>query len=110
MGVDFTLKCEYARERKKRGKASRKDIQAAQAAAAAAAAAASQNGMSAGGSVSASPTPSIGVMNGLPRPGDLPPPSRPDARKGSQASTRSSMGDIHDMSQMHHHMQPQHHH
>ncbi|PWW77670.1 hypothetical protein C7212DRAFT_277013 [Tuber magnatum] len=111
--LDFTLKCEYARERKKRGKASRKDIQ--QAAAAAAAAATHQNGMMNGNT---SPTDQMHALNGASRPSDLPPPPRPGMiRKpsSSAASTRTSLGDLHDMSQhqIHHHHLPaqhQHHH
>lgn len=114
--TDFALKCEYARERKKRGKASRKDIQAA--AAAAAAAAAQHNGFSAG---SASPTDSMrGMSAGSHRDSDLPPPPRPGSlrkKSSSAASTRTSIGDLHDLPQqqqqqrMHHHaLVPQHHH
>ncbi|KAH0547642.1 hypothetical protein FGG08_000131 [Glutinoglossum americanum] len=62
--VDFSLSCEYVRERKKRGKASRKDIQQQQAAAAAAAAVAgivqSPNGFS---SEDPSPAGSIQSLN-----------------------------------------------
>ncbi|KAF8545205.1 fungal-specific transcription factor domain-containing protein [Trichophaea hybrida] len=108
--VDFALKCEYARERKKRGKASRKDIQAA----AAAAAAAQQNGLSNG---SASPTESMrGMSVGSRRDSDLLPPPRPGSlrkKSSSAASTRTSIGDLHDLSQQqmhHHHLAPQHQH
>lgn len=101
---DFTLKCEYARERKKRGKASRKDIQQQQAAAAAAAQQMDNS----------SPTDMRRASS------DLPPPPRPGSsnvrkQSSSAASTRTSLGDLHDMSQhqMHHHHLPpqqQHHH
>jgi hypothetical protein len=61
--LDFSLPCEYVRERKKRGKASRKDIQQQQAAAAAAAGIAhSPNGFS---SEDPSPTGSIQSLNGV---------------------------------------------
>jgi hypothetical protein len=101
---DFALKCEYARERKKRGKASRKDIQAA--AAAAAATAANGGHLSAG---SASPTESLqGLSTSSRRDSDLLPPPRPGSlrKKSSSASTRTSIGDLHDMAQqqMHHHL------
>ncbi|KAF8465577.1 fungal-specific transcription factor domain-containing protein [Kalaharituber pfeilii] len=101
--IDFQLKCEYARERKKRGKASRKDIQAAAAAAAAAAHGGSVPVSSMGSAASStSPTGTIHVLGGPQRP-DLAPPPVPagvGARKGSVASnsTRGSIGDIHDMS------------
>jgi hypothetical protein len=105
--LDFALKCEYARERKKRGKASRKDLQAAAAAAAAAAA----SGMSTG---SASPTGSMGGLSaGGRRDSDLPPPPRPGSMRkhsSSVASSRTSLGELHDLSQqqMHHHHLAQH--
>ncbi|KAI5795659.1 fungal-specific transcription factor domain-containing protein [Geopyxis carbonaria] len=107
--VDFTLKCEYARERKKRGKASRKDIQQA----AAAAAAHHQNGHMSMSNGSTSPTESLRHMSR--RDSDLPPPPRPGSvrkESSSAASTRTSLGDLHDLSQqqMHHHHLPQHHH
>lgn len=110
VSVDFTLKCGYARERKKRGKASKKEIQ--QAAAAAAAAAAQQNGMVGNTSL----TDSISMLDGISRSSDLPPPPRPAVvRKASSsaASSRTSLGDLHDLSQHqihHHHLPTQHHH
>ncbi|KAL7275408.1 hypothetical protein RUND412_001646 [Rhizina undulata] len=114
--VDFTLKCEYARERKKRGKASRKDIQQQQAAAAAAAAVAVQHGGIMNGN--SSPTDTMSILNGLSRgPSDLPPlprPGMPRKQSSSATSTRTSIGDIHDLSQHqqmhHHHLPPQHQH
>ncbi|KAI9774006.1 MAG: hypothetical protein M1839_001958 [Geoglossum umbratile] len=86
--INFSLSCEYVRERKKRGKASRKDIQQQQAAAAAAAAAAagisqSTNGFS---SDDPSPTGSIQSLNGVAGRaplGDLQPPPTSASRTRS---------------------------
>ena len=113
--VDFTLKCEYARERKKRGKASRKDLQAA---AAAAAAGTSQSGsVSACSTTSTSPTGTIRVLSeGTVQGANLPQTvqGRNSVHKSPIASNtaRASINDIHDINNnsMHHHHIPQHHH
>ncbi|KAH0552844.1 hypothetical protein GP486_006955 [Trichoglossum hirsutum] len=93
--VDFSLSCEYVRERKKRGKASRKDIQQQQAAAAAAAGIAqSPNGFS---SEDPSPTGSIQSLNsigGRTSLNDLQPPpvSRAMSLGGNLLSASTGMG------------------
>jgi len=103
-------------EGKKSGKASRKDIQQQQAAAAAAAAAvAQQNGMVNGNT---SPADQICALDRVSRSSVLPPPPRPGMDRkpsSSAASTRTSLGDLHDLSQhqIHHHHLParhRHHH
>ncbi|KAF3291023.1 hypothetical protein TWF970_000275 [Orbilia oligospora] len=123
--IDFNLDCKYNRERKKRGKASRKDIQNAQAAAAAAAAATSTP--TAGGSVEEngeSQTPVAMMPTSASRESfsELPPPPRPDL--GFPRPNRSSVGSTHtassdqsdfspsQMQQQHHHhrLPSQHHH
>ncbi|KAF2265720.1 hypothetical protein CC78DRAFT_172277 [Lojkania enalia] len=111
--IEFGLTCEYVRERKKRGKASRKDIAQQQAAAAAAAAAAQVNGSAqpSGDSASGSPQSRSNGFAGdeqkmvepaqndvepsttqRPLP-DLPPPSLPPVgRSASMATTRGMDG------------------
>ncbi|KAF1955853.1 hypothetical protein CC80DRAFT_414553 [Byssothecium circinans] len=102
--IEFGLTCEYMRERKKRGKASRKDIAQQQAVAAAVA-----NGTAPPLADSASGSPQS-RSTGLPddqklsetehseRPEgqrplpDLPPPSLPQARSASMAATRNMEG------------------
>ncbi|KAF2459078.1 fungal-specific transcription factor domain-containing protein [Lineolata rhizophorae] len=61
--IEFGLTCEYVRERKKRGKASRKDIAAQQAAAAAAAAAANGTNGASENSNGVQSTPTNGVTS-----------------------------------------------
>ncbi|KAF2750370.1 hypothetical protein M011DRAFT_474819 [Sporormia fimetaria CBS 119925] len=105
--MEFGLTCEYVRERKKRGKASRKDI-AQQQAAAAAAAAAAANGTAPPSAESASGSPQS-RSNGFsedqkladpassgmeteqrPLP-DLPPPSLPTPSRSASMSTTRAM-------------------
>ncbi|KAF2188270.1 hypothetical protein K469DRAFT_660923 [Zopfia rhizophila CBS 207.26] len=109
--MEFGLTCEYVRERKKRGKASRKDIAQQQAAAAAAAAVANGTAQPSGDSTSGSPQSRTNgfaeeqqklpepASNGIeqteaPRPiTDLPPPSLPPpGRSASMATTRGMDG------------------
>lgn len=86
--VEFGLTCEYVRERKKRGKASRKDIAAQQAAAAAAAAATAASGSGTGESGPTSP----GNSSFLPEEQAVPENvSDHDRMKGSDLPLSSSM-------------------
>lgn len=101
--TEFGLTCEYVRERKKRGKASRKDIAQQQAAAAAAAAANNGTAPPSGDSTVGSPQSqdqkssdpaqsNLDQIEQRPLP-DLPPPSiPPPARSGSMTTTRSLDG------------------
>ncbi|OCL06332.1 hypothetical protein AOQ84DRAFT_297197 [Glonium stellatum] len=102
--MEFGLTCEYVRERKKRGKASRKDIAQQQAAAAAAAANTatgdsshgsprSRNGFS---SEDQNMTDSTNgherIVDGSRSMTDLPPPTLPPPRSASMASSRTMDG------------------
>jgi hypothetical protein len=103
LATEFGLTCEYVRERKKRGKASRKDIAAAQAAAAVGSGTGAPSGDSASGSpqsrsLSEDQKAFESVPNGiehieqrtLP---ELPPPSLPPpGRAASRASARGMEG------------------
>lgn len=116
--IDFNLDCKYNRERKKRGKASRKDIQNAQAAAAAAAAAASTP--TTGGSVEEngeSQTPVAMMPTSASRESfsELPPPPRSDLgfprpNRSSVGSTHTASSDQSDFSPSQMQQQQQHHH
>ncbi|EKG13401.1 Transcription factor fungi [Macrophomina phaseolina MS6] len=105
VSVEFGLTCEYMRERKKRGKASRKEIAAQQAAAAAAAAAGGEPGHTSPSSANGYPSEeqngnSPGQTNqrdGQHKPSrhDLPPPSNGAQRSASIGSHNGANGATH---------------
>jgi hypothetical protein len=104
LSPEFGLTCEYVRERKKRGKASRKDIAQQQAAAAAAAANVatgesshgspqSRNGFSSDDqNMTDSTNGHERIVDGSRSMSDLPPPTPPPPRSASMASSRTMDG------------------